>query len=173
MHAGDALWWLYGSAAMLEQLHPTDARVSFLAEKMRSCVGIVGAHISVPEPTADDLGRILTSIRGELPAGAAPVSTQSQQKSTRGNFSDPEIIEAAQVFINAMVESQLFDWASMIEDINNKLRSAAPFFTYKQARAVVNIATRGEVEDGSSFLDQMEDELPEATKAIQNWAAQA
>ncbi len=172
MHAGDALWRLYGSIAMLEQLYPTDARVSFLAGKMRECVSVIGAHITVPEPSTDDLGKLLETIRGELPAGEAPAEKSAKQTGQR-KFTDPEIVEAAQAFIGAMVESQLFDWANMVEDIHQRLHVGEAFFTFKQARAILNIAARGEFEDGPRFMDRMEDDYPEATKAIEEWAAQA
>lgn len=174
MHCGDALWRLYGSIALLEQLCPTDARVSCVAAELRHCAGIVGAHISVPEPSAVDLDKILTVLRGELPADAPTANAPAtQQKTDRAKFADPEIIEAARAFVGVMVNSQLFEWADMVGDINDKLQADGPFFTFKQARALINIAKRGEFEDGTAFMDQMENDYPEATMAVKNWAEQA
>ena len=45
MHAGDALWRLYGGIALLERLYPTDPRASALAGKLREYAGFVGSHI--------------------------------------------------------------------------------------------------------------------------------
>lgn len=174
MHAGDALWRLYGSIALLEQLYPTDLRVSCVVTELRHCAGVVGAHISVPAPSAVDLDKILVVLRGELPvATAAANASSTQQQTDRPNFSDPELIEAARAFVGAMVDSQLFEWADMVTDINEKLQIDGAFLTFKQARALINIAKRGGFDDETNFMDQMTDDFPEATTAINNWAAQA
>jgi len=174
MHAGDALWRLYGSIALLEQLYPTDLRVSCVVTELRHCAGVVGAHISVPAPSAVDLDKILVVLRGELPvATAAANASSTQQQTDRPNFSDPELIEAAQLFVGSMVDSGLFEWADMVNDINEKLHSDSAFFTFRQARALINIADRGEYEGGESFMDQTENDHPEAVAAVKNWAAQA
>ncbi len=175
MHAGDALWWLYGSISVVERLYPTNAQVSHLVSEMRRCAGVIGAHISVPEPSAVDLGKVIEKVRDDLPGEPAPAETPSQQQqSGRSNFSDPEIIEAAKKFVGEMVASELFGWAGMVEDIYQRLNAdASPFFTFKQARAIINIALRGESDDGSSFMDQMENEHSEATRAVKDWAEQA
>ena len=61
----------------------------------------------------------------------------------------------------------------MVADIHEKLQGSAAFFTFRQARALLNIADRGEFEDGSSFMDHMEDDFPEATNAVKAWADEA
>jgi hypothetical protein len=170
MHAGDALWQLYGAIAMLERLQPANAQTSFLAGKMRSCAGVVGSHISVPEPSAVDMGKLLESISGELPEAGAQASAESKPPSQgRDDFRDPEMIEAAKTFVGAMVDSELFEWADMVSDINDKLQGGSAFFTFKQAQALLNIARRGEFDD--DFLDRMEDECPMALQAVRSWAA--
>jgi len=171
MHAGDALWRLYGSVALLERHYPADARIGALAAKMREFAWAIGAHITVPEPSSVDLVSLMEVLQAELPEVGAPAAPAQTQRQSRGQFSDPEIIKAAQAFVGEMVASQLFDWANMVSDIDDKLNGSSPFFTFRQARAVLNIARRGEFDDGLTFMDQMEDSLPEAVRAHKEWAA--
>ena len=174
MQAGDALWRLYGLTAVLEQLYPTDPKVGCLAAEIKNCTGSIGAHIEVPEPSSDDLIKIMAVIRGDLPEGVAPPAAATAAKTSgRDEFSGDEIIRAAQAFVGAMVESQLFDWANMVSDINAKLVGDAPFFTFRQAKALLNIAAKGQLEDGPDFLTQMEDDYPEATRAMKEWGDKA
>ena len=173
MHAGDALWQLYGNIAMLERLQPANAQMSFLAGKMRECAGLIGSHISVPEPSAEDIGKLMEAIRGDLPEAGAPAAATAQPSQGHDDFRDPEVIEAAKTFVGAMVNSDLFGWAEMVSDINEKLQGGSAFFTFKQAQALRNIARRGEFDSGVDFMDYMDEEHPAATQSVLRWASNA
>lgn len=166
MHAGDALWFIHAGLQYFEEYQLPRAVI----EHLRCCARVIGAHIGVPEPMAadaDDLIKQLAQLAGQ------PQPEQRRSGGGGNKFGDPERIERAKRLLDAMVASDLFDWADMVEDIHQKLQSSSPFMTDKQFRAIVNIAKKGQYDDESMFWDEFQDAYPEAADFAQACADNA
>ncbi len=164
-HAGDALWVLHAGLTYCEE-HGINA---YVIEHLREAARTIGAHMSVPEPMLVDsqaLIKVLEAISGQ----PAP---EKAKKRSGGRWGDPERIEHAKTLLDAMVSSDLFDWADMIADIHGKLQGDDPFATDRQLRAVCNIAKKGKYEDDSSFWEEFEDAYPETATFVEKCADSA
>jgi len=175
MHAGDALWFLYAELTMLERRYSTSTSTLELIGKMREAINVIGQFIKVDPPPPAMLQQLIGSIASTLSQdAAAPQTTQSDTQQSGGgggnNFSDAERIEAARTVLDAMVDSEHFEWASMITDLHDKMHGEKPFITNRQLRAVVNIGRKG---DHGQFWDVLTEDYPEAVKVVEDAAALA
>lgn len=166
IHAGDALWFLHAGLRYFEEHQAPPAVI----EHLRNCARIVGAHIGVPEPMdadADGLIRQLVQMSGQQP------QEPPQQRSGGNSYSDPDRIEHAKTMLDAMVSSDLFEWADMVEDIHQKMHGESPFITDKMFRALVNIAKKGKYNDDSMFWDEFQGEFEATADFAQDCADRA
>jgi len=160
MHAGDALWYLHAGITYTEEQQLPKA----VTEYLRECARIVGAHIGVPEPFDADVKPLLQTLRSLGTPDTTDTSEKTSARSGGNKWGDPERVENAKTMLDAMVSSDLFEWADMVDDIHSKMHGGNPFITDKMFRALVNIARKGEYEDETRFWDAFEDEYPEAAR---------
>ena len=175
MNAGDALWYLHAELTMLERRCSADPLMLELVAKMQENVNVLGEFIKVAPPPTDKKQALIEHISTNVLSytGVPDRSDQSEEKAPppkNNKFSNPERIEAAQTILSEMVASGVFDWASMIEDMNHKINGPDPFITDNQFRAVVNIGRRG---DHGAFWEQLTDEYPEAVDIAEKAADRA
>jgi len=164
MHAGDALWFIHAGLTFLEQSSAPPAVIDHL----RDCARVLGAHLGVPEPMDADKHGLIEQL-----AALANVEAPQEQSRRNSKYSEPDRIESATQLLDAMVASELFSWAEMVEDIHRKLHDSSPFMTDKQFRAVVNIAKKGKYNDDSRFWDEFENEYPMAAAFAEQCADNA
>ena len=95
---------------------------------------------------------------------------QPPRKTSRGNYSNPDILEAAVQFVDEMVNSGCFDWADFVCILQKQLSRDDSFITPKQFKALRNIAVRGKVDVGGdedeSWWEMFEDEHPEVARIV-------
>lgn len=160
MHAGDALWGLYGFTAWLRR----NSQYGQMLDHVEQLISTLGTHMQVPPPDAATLITIMNTFDTLKPQRAEPASGNG-----RGNsqYSDPERVEAAKTLATQMIDSDLFSWAEIVVSIGAQLETKS-FITDKQLNALVNVARRGEFggEDGLTFWEQFEDDYPAAAGYI-------
>ena len=164
MHAGDALWFLHAGLQFFEE-HQMNPKV---VEHLRGCARVIGACIGVPEPMQADADELVRKL-----AEMAEIPPPAPRRSSGNKFGDPDRVERAKKLLDAMVASDLFEWADMVEDIHQKLNSDSPFMTDKQFRAIVNIAKKGKFNDDSLFWDEFQEGYPDAAEFAQECADNA
>lgn len=172
MHAGDALWDIYGHIAILERQYPADPVIAHIVGQIRFDLQTLGAHISVPEPSITDMQQLVQVLSDKLPARPATAGNSDDRTNSSSRYNDSAVVDAARALLGAMVESGCFDWADMVADIYTRLNEPDPFFTYRQARAILNIARKGRIDD-ESFLDVFCGGNSEALTIIEQHAAKA
>jgi hypothetical protein len=178
-HAGDALWQIWGTVRYLEKCGQ-----QLLASQLRSSTVLIGQQLGVPPPPDDVAEKLSSALESLLSAPAvesAPVVGQPSKPMpvSTGRFSNPEMLSAVTTFVDMMVESDLFNWADMVTDIQQRLKAPNAFVTPKQCRALLNIASKGRIEDedsnfdGCEWLEMIEDESPAMLKRVRDEAAKA
>jgi len=172
MHAGDAIWYLHAELTMLERRYSADPSTLDLLAKMREAVRVIGEFVKVDPPPADKLQPLIESISSTiLPVvETAPATSQPQSSGNRVSFSDPERIEAAKEILDEMISSELFDWAEIVENINEQVKRDNPFITDRQFRAIVNIGRKG---DHGAFWERLSDECPTSVAIAEQAADRA
>jgi len=158
MHAGDALWGLYGFAAWLRYNSPNGPALDYVEQLLTT----LSTHVQVQPPDTPALSAIVSTFDAFKSA-----RTEQPGNTGRGNsqYSDPERVEAAKTLATQMTDSDLFSWAEIVASISDQLDTKS-FITDKQLNALVNVARRGEYDDGLTFWEQFEDDYPEAAGYI-------
>jgi len=167
-HAGDAVWRIWGHVAYLNKVGQ-----SMLAMDLQAAISIISEHVHVAPPPPEVLAQLSSALENLQPTGdgVGYASERQQQTSSRGrgnSFSDPELVSAATTLVDAMVDSEQFEWADMVTSISEQLKEKA-FVTPKQCRALRNVATGrryGEEETFANFWDFFADENPAAAERV-------
>jgi hypothetical protein len=169
MHAGEALWQVWGMVGYLNKVGQT-----VLALHMQQVATVIGEHIGVAPPTSAQLAQLSSALENlQAPADDVGYASERQQTTTSGgrssSFNDPELVEAANKLVDEMVGSDQFGWADMLPSIEAQLKEKS-FISAKQCRALRNIAAgRRYKEDGRTFENFWEwfaDENPEAAERV-------
>lgn len=168
MHAGDAVWRIWGHVAYLNKVGQ-----SILAMDLQNAISILGDHVHVQPPPPDVLAQLSSALENLQPGtdSIGYASERQQQTSSRGrsnSFSDPELVAAATTLTDAMVDSGQFEWADMLTSVVDQLKEKS-FITAKQCRALRNVATGrryGEEEVFANFWEFFADENPEAAARV-------
>jgi hypothetical protein len=170
MHAGDALWQLWGLAAHLRKHGSAPA-----ADFMEARLDVIGECIKVGPPGVEALAQLssaLESLTTPVPPiaddGMAYASEQPEKKSGGKNnaYSEPELVAAAMRLTDEMVDSEQFGWAKLVDSIVEQLAKDGAFITPKQCKALKNIAAGKDFEDEGTFWDWFCNEWPEASKLV-------
>jgi hypothetical protein len=161
----DDLPQLYAILVVLEKLYPTDSRISLLVAKMRTNLDFICRQLACEIP--GDLTNTVNWIVGLLPK--PPASAAADNKGGKTSR-DPELVAAACTILDEMVSCGLFSWANMVYDMVKRIHEPDAFFTPKQARAILNIATKGRRDDEETFLSVFADEHPDSLKLLRDWA---
>jgi hypothetical protein len=165
MHAGDALWYLYGGLAVLDKMHAEDADHLLLVHRMRECVAIIGQHIAVPVPPALKLNELID----QLMISDRQVDDDYSDPMENGppapekpavNFSnDGDNVEFALTLLDEMEGCGEFDWSQFVLDLHKRLHEPDAYFSPKQWRGVIRTARKNE-----EFWEMFEDNNPECVK---------
>jgi len=155
MHAGDALWKLYGLAGLLNSGRDCE----MLATMTRDCCTAIGELIGVPAPSPEQLANIMTML-------ASPTVPQPEEpeKPRRSANNASALVEAVALLTSRMIDDEAFEWVTsgILESIHEQTdREQDPFVTPKQCLAVLNIAERGEV-----FITDFESDHPEELRLV-------
>lgn len=149
MHAGDAIWVLHGGLMVLERKTKDPELLGVLA-KMQAAVAHLGGHVGVSPPSGDGLQKVITDVLGVVDKPAQRSAPRSEQPVADDNS------RHAGIMLTAMMESEQFEWATILESFNEQLCKEKPFFTKKQWSAMFNIA-----EKNSDWLTDFKAEHPE------------
>lgn len=152
MHAGDALWILYGINSLLERRATRQGTILLLGNA-RAALDRISLEMCVPAPSKEALQQLIENLQAEIGEERAPPSSKSE------SFGDN--VANASKMLDEMLASGLFDWANILNSYQEQLESDDPFFTNRQWRAMVNVAQRGKTADDESWWDEFEAEHPE------------
>lgn len=169
MHAGDAVWRIWGHVAYLNKVGQP-----LLALDLQNAITIIGEHVKVPPPSHEALMQLSSALDNLQPVAAEYDSERQQQTGTRrSKYNDPELVSAATTIVTQMVDSEQFGWADLIESVRQQLDKDDPFITPKQCRAIQRIAAGRRYSDDGSFWDWLSDEYPEASQRLASEAGKA
>lgn len=174
MHAGDALWYLYGGLTVLDRKHSDDPDHLMLIQRMRECVGIIGAHIAIPEPPPTKMNELVDQLMvGERPDLDEYIDPQdegivSAERPTLTFSRDEDNVENALTLLDAMVSCGDFDWSEFILSLHCRLHQPDAFFTGKQWRGVIAVARKND-----DFWELFVEEHPVCTKHGMRMAREA
>lgn len=179
MHAGDAIWYLHAGLRIIERRHASEPATLALINHLRTSVKAVGDHCGVPEPCEADYVRLSDALERQAADPGDPATDGAAEYASdrppaprlRGSsYGEPELVGAGRRLVDEMVSSGHFDWADIVTSIQCQLESDSPFITPRQFRALINIAARGEVADGSGWWEAFEEDYPEAARVASEQA---
>lgn len=172
MHAGNALWQLYGVATHLRKKGAEQ-----LAQYMESNLAMIGSFIGVAPPNVEQLMQLSSALEnfgGPEDDDVGYASEKPQSSGTNNSYNNPEVVQAATTLVTQMVDSDQFGWAALVESVHDQLDKEKPFITPKQCRALKNIAEGKKYgEDEGTFWQWFTDEYPEAAKVVAGEADKA
>lgn len=171
MHAGDALWQVWGMVAHLNKVGQP-----VMALHMQQVATVIGEHIHVEPPSPAQLIQLSSALENlEPPPDGMSYASDQQSTSSAGRskYDDPEALQAATTLAMQMVDSGQFDWANLVASVHAQLDGEKPFITPKQCSALRNIANGHKHGEEGTFWEWFTDEYPEAAKRVAEEADKA
>ena len=170
MHAGDALWQLYGLSDVLHR-HGQEKTAALLNERLN----VIGAQLQVPAPGRDELIQLSSALENCVaPSGSAGYASEQQSApKTNSAYANPELVAAASKLVDEMEASGQFDWADLVKSIGAQLNKDNAFITPKQCKALKNIAAGKDFGDEGTFWDWFDNEWGEHATVVADHANKA